>query len=185
MATKFELHKQRWLDCQECDLCSTRKHVVLLKGSIPSKVLFLGEAPGESEDVLGQPFVGPAGKLLDTIISEATDIPPNKFAYSNLICCIPRDEVGIKTTSPPKYAIEACSDRLRECVQLVQPKLVVWVGDEAKKYGPKILAKHSPAFKTVHIVHPGAIIRMPVASQGLAIKRSIVTLRTALEGIKC
>lgn len=143
-------------------------------------MLFIGEAPGEGEDLLGQPFIGPAGKMLDQYIAQATTTPPNQFAYTNLICCIPRDDDGLKVKAPPKYAVEACAERLRECVHLVSPKLVVWVGDEAKKYGPKILAQHSPAFSTVHIIHPGAILRMQEAQVGLATKRTIVILREAL-----
>jgi DNA polymerase len=157
----------------------------LFKGSIPSKVLFLGEGPGESEDVLGKPFIGPAGDLLDYIISKATAVAPMKFAYSNLIACIPRDEEGMKVTRPPKFAIDACADRLRELTHLVNPKLVVWVGNDAEKYGTKILKNHSPAFATVKIIHPGAILRGPEAGRGLAIRQSIVKLKTVLETIKC
>lgn len=183
MATKLQLHKQHWEDCQGCDLCGTRRHVVLYRGVVPNKVLFIGEAPGESEDLLGIPFIGPAGKLLDTIVEVATDCSSKQFAYTNLICCIPKDDDGIKTKAPPKEAIMACSKRLCDFVHLVQPKLVVWVGDEAKKYGPKILANHSPAFSTVHILHPGAIIRMQEAQVSLAVKRTVVILREAINKV--
>jgi uracil-DNA glycosylase len=63
--------------------------VVLCRGRLPCDVLFVGEAPGVSEDVLGRPFVGPAGKLLDTIVERALD-GQYDCAMTNLVACIPK-----------------------------------------------------------------------------------------------
>lgn len=69
--TPFKKFVAKWQDgCGSCQ-CESANKVVLCRGSIPCDVLFIGEAPGASEDILGQPFVGPAGKLLDGIIQEA------------------------------------------------------------------------------------------------------------------
>lgn len=197
VTSKYQQHVERWKDCTECDLCNTRKNVVLLRGKIPSKVLFCGEAPGPGEDSLGVPFIGPAGHLLDQITNEAitqlgklgtgTEFFSSKsFAYTNLIACFPLDDDGTKFTKPPKESITACADRLQECFKVVNPKLVVWLGDDAAKYGPKSLELHKGALratKFVHIIHPGAILRMQVAQVNLAIKRSVVILRDALEQV--
>lgn len=67
----YSSHVERWKDCEGCSLRDRRTRVVLYRGKIPCDVLFIGEAPGESEDVVGVPFVGPAGKLLDAMIQEA------------------------------------------------------------------------------------------------------------------
>ena len=68
---------KNWLDlendcknCNKCSLCKTRKNLVFGIGNKESKVLFVGEGPGENEDLIGEPFVGRAGKLLDEMLSE-------------------------------------------------------------------------------------------------------------------
>lgn len=66
--TPYQLHVQNWVGCTRCPLAAGRKRVCLVRGSLPCDVLFVGEAPGESEDVLGAPFKGPAGRLLDSVI---------------------------------------------------------------------------------------------------------------------
>src|ERR1700677_3497947 len=88
--TPWQAHKQRWQDCDKCLLRKHRQRVVLARGSIPAQVLLIGEAPGNAEDSLGQPFKGVAGQLLDRIVEEA--VPKDvKMCYSNLVCCIPLD----------------------------------------------------------------------------------------------
>lgn len=71
--TPYQLHVERWGGGCGAGICSTARHVVLARGKVPCDVLFVGEAPGESEDALGSPFVGPAGKLLDRVVAKALD----------------------------------------------------------------------------------------------------------------
>lgn len=71
--TRYQLHVQNWKDCDRCFLSKRRSRVCHLRGKVPCDVLFVGEAPGKSEDVLGKPFVGPAGQLLDRIVADAID----------------------------------------------------------------------------------------------------------------
>lgn len=180
--TPYQRHVARWSDCQLCDLCKYRKKVVLLRGSIPADVLFVGEAPGESEDVLGRPFVGPAGKLLDSIVEQSG---ANRFrlAFTNLVACIPKDETLAKAGEPSKDHIYACSDRLAEIVRMVQPYLIVEVGALSSKHLLKVLGDNDirDGLKVAGITHPAALLRMPIDRKGLAIQRSIVTLRDAVE----
>ncbi len=182
--TPYQRHVAKWGKCKQCDLCHHRKHVVLLRGTVPAPILFVGEAPGESEDVRGIPFDGPAGQLLDHIIEQA-GIPEKKCAWTNLIACIPRDETQTKLAVPPKFAIDACTDRLRECVSLVKPKLLVWVGKEAAKHAPKIAAQAIYCKDwgpwTVEIMHPAYILRAHIAQQSLMIQRCVVALADAAE----
>lgn len=145
MITPWKQHQAKWKKCKLCDLCEGRTQVVLAKGKIPADVVFLGEAPGPSEDVIGLPFVGPAGHLLDSMLKAAgyfhtdEDVTAPRMAFTNLVCCIPRDDDSNKLSEPPKYAIEACAPRLKEFIDLCNPKLVVCVGSLAKKYVPKLL----------------------------------------------
>ncbi|MEK0326406.1 MAG: uracil-DNA glycosylase family protein, partial [Nitrosopumilus sp.] len=126
-AMTWKEHRAKWIDCSLCSLCKRRRKVVLARGKVPCDVLFIGEAPGASEDSLGSPFVGPAGHLLDQMIEDALDMTsPDqadlpaidsgpRIAFTNLIACIPKDEDGNKISSGddiPLESIEACSERL-------------------------------------------------------------------------
>lgn len=168
-------HCQKWKNCKRCLLCKKRNRVVLARGMVPAPVLFVGEAPGASEDVLGKPFCGPAGKLLDQIIERAIDAQYD-YALTNLVACIPIGADGNKMQEPPEEAIEACKSRLKEFVEMCKPKLIVDVGKLAAKWGP---AKHG--VDSIQIIHPAAILRMDVSQRGLAIQRSIVTISDAVD----
>ena len=184
-------HVEKWQNCKACRLCQSRQKVVLARGDLPCDVLFVGEAPGESEDCLGVPFVGPAGQLLDWIISQALRLADQAHGYSilrkaftNLVCCIPRDEEGGKASEPDHDAIQACSGRLSEFIGLASPKLLVAVGKLAKEYiepGYKHSVKRSSKIPFIEIHHPAYILRASQAQQGLLAQRCIVKLKNAVE----
>lgn len=205
MTTRFSLFVERWRECTACPLCEGRQKVVLARGQIPADVLFIGEAPGESEDCIGIPFCGPAGQLLDRIIDRAI---PKKYvddatdphgamaevlegaplqyriAFTNLVCCIPRDEDGGKATEPGDESIQACSIRLIEFVEIANPRLIVCVGKLAKEWldpGWKHSIKLERRVPMIDIVHPAAIIRANLAQQNLLVQRAVVVLRNAVE----
>lgn len=191
----WKSHVARWGDCRLCPLCDTRKKIVLARGSLPCDVLFIGEAPGPSEDVIGQPFVGPAGHLLDEIMTRAgfdeTDVGvrPVTRAFTNLVACIPKDESsGDKFTEPPLESIKACFPRLVELVRMAKPKLIITVGKLAAKhvYGqaqfdPVDWLPENHFIQWEEIIHPAAILRMDLSQRGLQIQRTIVKLSDALE----
>jgi uracil-DNA glycosylase len=90
----FQRHVQRWGACQKCPLHRVRQKIVLAKGQVPTDVLLCGESPGLSEDSIGTPFVGPAGHLLDYILSRALENYPRvRVAVTNLVGCFPRMKV--------------------------------------------------------------------------------------------
>lgn len=178
--TPFQIHVQKWKDCTRCELHQQREHVVLCRGKLPCDILFVGEGPGDSEDVIAQPFVGPAGKLLDQIILAALPLTV-RYALTNLIGCIPYEEgTPRKSGPPPEFAIKACSPRVEEMIAMSRPKLIVAVGNLARDW---MDAKRKGAIKVpvgiarVDIVHPSAILRSNDAQWGLAIQRSIITIR--------
>lgn len=166
---------EKWKGGCDSSICGDRgTRIVLARGKIPCDVLFVGEAPGESENALGLPFVGPAGKLLDRIIGDA--VPPQlRIAFTNLVCCIPREEYGGKAMEPDIEDIRSCRDRLREFVTLCKPRLIVRVG--------KLATKHVKDDGCVDIAHPAAILRANVANQGLMIQKCVVTLSNAVEDL--
>lgn len=182
--TTYLQHVRQWEGCEACKLHRGRRNMVFARGQIPADLVFIGEAPGESEDVIGRPFVGPAGRLLQDIIDDALQYrPATRFALTNLVCCIPRDEEGGKAGEPTDDAVRACEPRLEEFIRLARPKLLVLVGSLAERHVPKMLfsAGLLKTLPTVAIVHPAYILRIPLAARSLQIKRAVVTIQNAIE----
>lgn len=141
-------------------------------------MLFCGEAPGASEDIIGRPFVGPAGKLLDHIILQSgLEMSNWRYAITNLVACMPKEDG--KKNEPPDWAIEACSQRLMEAIEMVRPCLIVRVG----KLASKKVDKDKIGISTIDMVHPASILRMDVSQKGLAVQRQVICLRDALENL--
>lgn len=198
MTTLFQEFCGRWEKGCGSGLCESARNICIARGQVPCDVLFVGEAPGESEDVIGRPFVGPAGKLLDYII-ERSLLKGTRYALTNLTMCIPREGDGQKAAQPLPEEIEACAPRLREFIRICQPKLIVCVGALARDYldekmkgsiwGNRVSLRRSlnntselgSEILRIDITHPAAILRTNVANQGLAVQRCIVSIRTAVE----
>lgn len=183
---KWKDHKAKWGNCEACELCETRKNIVLAKarGTLPTDILFVGEAPGRVEDRYGKPFVGPAGHLLDEILEEV--IPSwVKLAFTNIISCIPLDENGQKVKQPHREHIKACKARLVEFYHVARPQYLVSVGKLAEKHIDTLLKKkeivHDEEYIT-SIIHPAAILRAVDAQQGIMYKRNLARLHELLKG---
>lgn len=129
--TPYQALVGRWHDCQRCHLAHGRRRVVMARGTVPCEVLFVGEAPGDSEDVVGRPFVGPAGKLMDHIIERALGGPDDpdtpSYALFNLVGCVPRSEDGNKSGAPDDEAIRACMPRLQDFAHTCDEPVLVSV----------------------------------------------------------
>lgn len=181
MGTPYQRHKFKWSKCQKCVLHETRRKVVLARGKLPAAILFIGEAPGASEDVIGKPFVGPAGKLLDRIIERGID-GQYDYVLTNLVACIPKGEDGNKMGEPSKRCILACLPRLKEFIELCKPRVIVSVGRLAGYFVPNYFG-YDDADLFAKITHPAAILRMDVSRKGLAIKRCVITLEDVVENL--
>jgi uracil-DNA glycosylase family 4 len=183
LLSPYRKHVLKWDSCQRCPLCKTRKRTVLARGRVPCDVLFVGEAPGASENVLGQPFKGPAGHILDYLIEQT--LSDYSYCLTNLIACIPIGEGGDKIEEPSEESIKACQPRLQEMVRLCKPRLIVTVGKLSDKWTPIATERLSVAKGTkppqwCSIIHPAAITRMEPAQQGLAVQRCTVALEDAV-----
>lgn len=110
------------MECTKCGLCETRHHVVFGVGNPNADILFVGEGPGEQEDLKGEPFVGPAGKLLDDMLS-IIDLDRSKCYIANIVKCRPP-----RNRDPLETEQEACIDYLRNQVALIQPRIIVCLG---------------------------------------------------------
>ena len=194
-ATSWLQHVETWKDCVRCPLHSQRSRIVLARGSVPCDVLLVGEAPGISEDTLGIPFVGPAGKLLDGIVELALAQYERTYgialttAFANLVACYPREAKEGGWNEPADEEVLACRPRLNEFVRLCRPKLVVTVGKLAERLLDQTiltggfdsaLGRHD-RIEVETIAHPVSILRMPVAQRDMATRQCIVTIANAVE----
>ena len=108
------------MGCTRCGLCQTRHHVVFGVGNPDADVMFVGEGPGEQEDLRGEPFVGPAGMLLDDMLS-IVDLDRKTNCYiANIVKCRPPHN-----RDPLEEEQEACIGYLRSQIALVNPKIIV------------------------------------------------------------
>jgi len=171
--TPLEQHVETWKGCMCCPLAFQRGRIVLGRGDVPCDVLFIGEAPGSSEDSLGVPFVGPAGHLLDQIVERS--VPGGlRVAYTNLVACYPAEAKAAGANEPAPAEVEACRPRLEQFIAIAKPRLIVRVG--------KLAVAHADAgnlAEYVDIVHPAAVLRMPAAQQDMAVRRVIAAISAA------
>lgn len=114
-------------NCTRCQLCRTRNNVVFGVGNRNADVMFVGEGPGEQEDLKGEPFVGAAGKLLDDMLS-IIDLDRTNCYIANIVKCRPPGN-----RDPKDEEQDACIDYLRNQVALVKPKILVCLGRVAAK----------------------------------------------------
>ena len=114
-------------NCTRCGLCETRNNVVFGIGIKNADVMFIGEGPGEQEDLQGEPFVGPAGKLLDDMMS-IIDLDRTNVYIGNIVKCRPPHN-----RDPLETEQDACIEYLRNQVALIQPKIIVCLGRLAAK----------------------------------------------------
>jgi uracil-DNA glycosylase family 4 len=113
----------RVTSCDRCRLCERRTHAVFGVGDQQADWMLVGEAPGENEDKLGEPFVGPAGKLLDSMLRAVTLSREENVFITNVIKCRPP---GNRNPEPDEIA--RCEPYLKRQVALVKPKLIVALG---------------------------------------------------------
>lgn len=150
--------------CKSCSLCETRTNCVFGTGNPHADLMFVGEAPGEQEDLSGTPFVGRAGQLLDKYLY-AVDIPRESVYIANILKCRPP-----KNRDPLPAEEDACIGYLREQVKIIRPKIIVCLGRIAamKLIKPdfKITKEHGTwfekgAYQMTAVFHPAALLRDP------------------------
>lgn len=156
--------KKACAECDKCELCKTRTNCVFGVGNPNADILFVGEAPGEQEDLSGVPFVGRAGQLLDKFLY-AVDINREDVYIANILKCRPP-----KNRDPLPEEEDACIGYLREQVTLINPKVIVCLGRISAmrliKPDFKITQEHGQWFKKGNylmtaVYHPAALLRDP------------------------
>jgi uracil-DNA glycosylase family 4 len=115
--------------CTRCGLARGRTQVVFGVGNADADVLFVGEAPGFHEDKQGEPFVGAAGQLLTRMLSEQVGLRREDVYICNILKCRPPGN-----RDPQEDEIDACTPWLVEQISLIQPRVVVTLGNFATKF---------------------------------------------------
>ena len=116
--------------CRRCNLCETRTRTVFGTGDQSAQWLFVGEGPGRNEDRQGEPFVGPAGKLLDNMLVAMTLRRGRNAFIANVVKCRPTDASG-KDRAPTMQEATACRPYLLRQIALIQPSMMVALGKTA------------------------------------------------------
>lgn len=150
--------------CQKCPLADTRHNVVFGEGARDAEVMFIGEGPGENEDLQGRPFVGRAGQLLDDML-EVIDLDRDKVYIANIVKCRPP-----QNRDPLNTEQDACIGYLRNQVALIRPKIIVCLGRISAtrliREDFKISREHGQwtekaGVQMTALFHPAAILRDP------------------------
>ncbi len=185
MYNNWEDLKENCLNCRKCGLCENRHNVVIGVGNPKSQVMFIGEGPGENEDLQGEPFVGRGGQLLDKMLY-AVDLDRKKNIYiANIVKCRPPHN-----RDPKPEEQEMCIDWLRNQVKLIRPKIIVCLGRIAAmkiiKPDFRITREHGIFFKKGNVemmamYHPAAVLRDPNKKPDAF--RDFLTLREKIKEI--
>lgn len=127
-----------WLKCRRCGLWRWRRVVVIDNQTLPTKILFLGEAPGKVEDLVGLPFQGLAGIFLKSSmfvdaqrLANLRSVPPHFFA--NVVACRPTDSKDGDTRKPSDFEAKRCRFWINKLLKTAKPKRVVLLGKVAEK----------------------------------------------------
>ncbi len=158
---EFNDLKQTYSSCTKCSkLCQSRSQVVFGSGNSRAKVLFIGEAPGAEEDKQGIPFCGSSGQVLNQLLA-TIELSRDDIFITNTILCRPENN-----RNPEKEEVENCRERLDRLIKIMQPKVIVTIGNFAterilKKKGITTLRGkiftttiNSEEVKVVPVIHP-------------------------------
>jgi len=125
--------KEEVLNCRKCPLYKTRTNPVIGEGSVETKIIFVGEAPGFNEDQKGQPFCGAAGKVLDELLN-SVGIKREEIYITNILKCRPPQNRDPKTEE-----IESCTPYLEKQIEIIKPKVICTLGNYSTAF---LMEKH-------------------------------------------
>ncbi len=160
--TEMEQLRRQCLSCNACPLCRERNNVVFGVGCVDTDIVFVGEGPGQQEDLSGEPFVGAAGKLLDEMLN-IIDLGRHNCYIANIVKCRPPHN-----RDPLPQEQDACIGYLRRQLEIIRPKIVVCLGRIAAqrliKEDFRITREHGTWFdkdgvQYMAIYHPSALLR--------------------------
>ncbi|MBI4388025.1 MAG: uracil-DNA glycosylase [Candidatus Omnitrophica bacterium] len=157
-------------NCTKCSLSENRKHIVVDRGNPEAKVLMVGEAPGENEDIQAKAFVGRAGQLLDQMMQEAGMDSNRDALIANVVKCRPPEN-----RAPKQEEVDQCFPFLKKQISLIAPEVIVLLGGTALKHlvhnkgefsmekeaGKAFTHPDYPGTQFFVLYHPAFILRDP------------------------
>jgi uracil-DNA glycosylase len=170
--------------CTLCRLSETRTQAVFARGAADAPLLFIGEGPGAEEDRQGLPFVGRSGQLLDRLINEELGLDPAQVQVTNVVRCRPPGN-----RDPRDDEIAACRPYLERQLDLVQPAVVVTLGNFAARFmldtteGVTRLRGRSYPWRGAVLVptyHPSFVLRNGGGDQLVQMRADFVRAKQAL-----
>ena len=154
-AEQFHTHESIWNQCVKCPYAAWAQHHVFFRGTIPCDILFIGEAPGRTENRVGYPFVGAAGDVFSFWVKEATRQIPFDWAVTNIVVCRPCASMRAPNEQPKWQEQENCFERLLDFVEnIAKPKGVILMGRVAHQ---SIFAS-STKLPKAEIFHPAFVV---------------------------
>jgi DNA polymerase len=191
----FTSLKEAAADCKACDLWKLGTQTVFGEGRRRAAVMFVGEQPGNEEDLTGKPFVGPAGRLFDQALEEA-GIDRSQTYVTNVVKHFKWELRGKRRIhkKPNAQEIAACRPWLEAEIALVKPKVIVALGATAAQslMGPQFrVTKERGQFiestlapSVMATVHPSSILRAPDETRHLEYRRFVDDLKKLTRVIK-
>lgn len=131
-------------NCKKCDLHRYRKNAVPGEGDINTGILLIGEAPGYHEDIQGRPFVGAAGKFLNELL-QLVGIKREEVYITNVVKCRPPNN-----REPNDDEIRICGKYLDKQISIINPKVIITLGNVAKNYIFKKFKLKNEAISKIH-----------------------------------
>jgi len=165
MNSGIELLKEEILKCTKCELAKSRNHVIFGEGNTNGGIFIIGEAPGRDEDLQGRPFVGRSGQLLDKILTACGFTRDEHVFISNIVKCRPPEN---RVPTPNEAAV--CMPWLLQQIELINPKILIFLGATALKYmaGNERKISHErgnwlnwQGRLAMPVYHPAALLRDP------------------------
>jgi len=150
-------------DCRRCSLAQNRTNLVLGAGDERAEIMFVGEAPGFHEDKQGEPFVGPAGKLLDQLLN-SIGLDRKQVYIANTLKCRPPEN-----RDPTPEELKTCTPFLYKQIELINPRIICTLGNHATK----ILLKTSTGITQLHgkLVRKGTLTFVPLFHPAAALHK--------------
>jgi len=151
-------------DCRRCKLAGGRTHIVFGEGNPQARLMFVGEGPGEEEDLQGRPFVGPAGQLLNNLLAKL-GLRREEVYIANIVKCRPP-----RNRDPEPDEVAACLPFLLKQIDSIQPRVIVTLGRPATQ---NLLQTEAPIskirgiwqkYKNIKVMptfHPSYLLRAP------------------------
>ncbi len=155
--------------CTKCKLHTTRTQTVFGEGNFDAHLMFIGEGPGKDEDLKGRPFIGKAGELLTRLIEKGMKLQRSDVYIANIAKCRPTENLeGKKDRPPDSKETAACGGYLLEQIEIIQPKVIVTLGNPATRFllkttlGITVMRGKWSSYKNIPVMptyHPSYLLR--------------------------